>query len=95
MVTGQADGLWPCERLTGYALQRMRDCRFAHRVEHLSYPGAGHGIGWPNVVATVTRFKHPVSGEEIDLGGTPAATARASRDSWLRMITFLGESLKA
>lgn len=93
MVTGQADGLWPCERLTSYALERMRARNFGHRVQHLSYPDAGHGIGWPNVPTTVTRFKHPVSGDEINLGGTAAATAHASRDSWPRVLAFLRESL--
>jgi dienelactone hydrolase len=95
IVTGQADGLWPCERLATYALERLRDRRFAHRVQHLSYPGAGHGIGWPHVVTTATRFKHPVSGEDIDLGGSAAATARASRDSWPRVLAFLREGLQS
>ena len=93
MVTGQADEIWPCERLTTYALQRMRACKFVHRVEHLSYPGAGHGICWPNVITAVTRFKHPVSGAEINLGGSAAANAHASRDSWPRMLAFLRDSL--
>lgn len=93
IVTGKADGLWPCERLSAIAIDRLRASKFAHRVEHHSYPGAGHGIGWPNVITTVTRFKHPVSGDEMDLGGLPAATAQASSDSWPRMLAFLRESL--
>lgn len=93
MVTGQADGLWPCERLTRHAIERARARGFSHPVQHLSYPDAGHGIGWPNVTTTVTRFKHPLSGDEIDLGGTAAATAHASRNSWPRVLAFLRQSL--
>jgi dienelactone hydrolase len=95
IVTGQADGLWPCERLTSYALARMRARNFSHEVQHLCYAGAGHGIGWPNVATTVTRFKHPVSGDEIDLGGSASATAHASRDSWPRVLAFLRQSLNS
>ena len=94
LVTGGSDGLWPSEALTDYALRRLRERKFPHRIEHLSYPDAGHAIGWPNVTCTMIRFKHPVSGDEIDLGGTPAANAHASHDAWPRMLAFLRESLR-
>lgn len=94
MVSGGADGLWPAKALAQVAERRLREHRFPHRFEHLVYPEAGHAIGFPNVTTTMTRFKHPVSGEPIDLGGTPAATAQASRDAWQRMLAFLAESLQ-
>lgn len=93
MISGDADGLWPATALTRVAERRLQDHRFAHRFEHLVYPGAGHAIGLPNVITSTTRFKHAVSGEDIDLGGTPGATARASRDAWPRVLAFLAEGL--
>jgi dienelactone hydrolase len=93
LITGQDDMLWPSTELTEFAVRRFRAKNFPHRVEHLSYPGTGHHIGWPNAVATMTRFAHPVSGEACDLGGSPEATAHARRDSWPRMLSFLRNSL--
>jgi dienelactone hydrolase len=93
VVTGGSDGLWPSEALAAFALRRLEQHRFPYRVEHLSYPDAGHAIGWPNVTSTMIRFKHPVSGDEIDMGGTAAANAHASRDAWPRMVAFLHSSL--
>ena len=93
MISGGADGLWPATALTEVAERRLREHCFPHRFEHIVYPEAGHAIGLPNVTTTMSRFKHPVSGEQVDLGGTPAADARASRDAWPRMLSFLAESL--
>ncbi|NUZ06044.1 acyl-CoA thioester hydrolase/BAAT C-terminal domain-containing protein [Piscinibacter koreensis] len=92
-ITGRDDRLWPCEQLTGFALRRLQERGFAHRVEHLSYGGAGHAIGWPHVIAPATRTTHPVTRAVMDLGGTPAANARAAADSWPRMLDFLQRSL--
>jgi dienelactone hydrolase len=93
MISGGADGLWPATALTRVAERRLQEHRFPHRFEHLVYPEAGHAIGLPNVITTMTRFKHPLTGEQIDLGGSPAATAQASRDAWSRVLAFLAESL--
>lgn len=93
LISGVDDGLWPSTELADLAVQRARREKFAHRMEHLAYSEAGHGIGWPGGPTTVTRFVHPVSGEELDSGGTPAGNARARRDSWKRALDFLAEAL--
>jgi len=93
VISGGADGLWPATALTRVAERRLREYHFPHRFDHLVYPEAGHAIGFPNVVTTTSRFKHAVSGEQIDLGGSPGATAEASRDAWPRVLAFLAESL--
>lgn len=92
-IVGEADALWPAAKLTGVALRRLRDMGFPHRVELLSYPDAGHFLGWPHVATTMTRFRHPVSGQELDRGGSPEGTARARQDAWPRMLAFLHDSL--
>lgn len=93
MISGGADGMWPSQALTQVAEERLREHCFLHCFEHWVYPEAGHSIGIPNLVTTMGRFKHPVSGEQVDLGGTPATNAQASQDSWPRMIAFLNASL--
>jgi dienelactone hydrolase len=94
LISGLADQVWPSAELAEVAVRRLRDKNFAHDVEHLSYAGAGHNIGWPHVMVTMTEFKHPVSGEDLDMGGSPEKTAQASVDSWRRMLSFLEKHLQ-
>lgn len=93
MISGVDDMLWPSAELTEFAVQRFERHGFRHRVEHLSYAGAGHRIAWPNGPTTMLKFRHPVSGEDVEMGGTPEGTARAQQDSWPRMLTFLRSAL--
>lgn len=95
MISGMDDGVWPSTELTEFAVQRLKQKGFPHRFEHLSYPGAGHSIAWPNAPTTMLKSKHSVSGEEVDRGGTPEGTAWARRDSWPRVLEFLRNALVA
>ncbi len=63
LISGEDDGLWPSTELAEFAVRRAKGVRFAHRIEHLHYPGAGHSLGWPNMPTTMTKYKHPTSGE--------------------------------
>jgi dienelactone hydrolase len=93
MITGIDDKLWPSTELTEFAVQRFKQQGFRRRVEHLAYASAGHSIAWPNAPTTMLKSKHPVSGEAMDMGGTPEGTARARRESWPRMLAFLRSAL--
>jgi dienelactone hydrolase len=93
LISGRADGVWPSAELADLAVKRMRSAGFPHQLEHLSYEDAGHDIAWPNAPTTMNRFQHPISGEELDAGGTAEGTAYASRDSWSRMLEFLRSAL--
>lgn len=93
MITGIDDKLWPSTELTEFAVERFKQQGFRHRVEHLAYAGAGHSIAWPHGPTTMLKSKHPVSGEEMDMGGTSAGTARARQDSWPKMLAFLRSAL--
>lgn len=93
MISGVDDALWPSTELTEFAVQRFKQKSFPHDVQHLCYPGAGHSIAWPNGPTTMLKSKHPVSGEDMDMGGTPEGTARASQDSWPLMLAFLRDAL--
>ncbi len=93
MISGKDDKLWPASDLAEFAVQRLKVKCFKNAVHHLAYAGAGHSLGWPNAPTTVTRFKHSVSGEDLDLGGSPKETAHACQDSWLQMLEFLNRSL--
>lgn len=93
MISGVDDKVWPSTELSELALERFKRQGFRHPVKHLAYAGAGHSIAWPNGPTTMLKSKHPVSGEEMDMGGTPEGTARARQDSWPRMLEFLSGAL--
>ncbi|MDM0075207.1 acyl-CoA thioesterase/bile acid-CoA:amino acid N-acyltransferase family protein [Variovorax sp. J2P1-59] len=93
LISGADDQLWPSSELAEFAVRRFTQTGFPHRVEHLKYANAGHSIGWPNGPTTMLKFKHPVSGEDMDMGGTPEGTAHARQDSWSRMLAFLQRAL--
>jgi len=83
MISGEADAMWPSTPFAERGLRRLREQGFGHRAEHLSYADAGHHIGMPNLPTA-----HP-PGLPLALGGTPAATAHASRTSWDAALDFL------
>lgn len=93
LISGRADGIWPSAELADLAVQRLQSFGFSYRFEHLSYEDAGHDIGWPNAPTTVSRFQHPITGEELEPGGTAEGTYFASQDSWPRMREFLWSAL--
>lgn len=95
LVSGRDDALWPSAAFAELIVERLRRHAFAHPCAHLSYEGAGHAIG-PRYVPTASpRGIHPVRGVVTNLGGTPAADARARDDSWPRVLAFLDEHVGA
>jgi dienelactone hydrolase len=93
LISGKDDKLWPSSDLAEIVVKRLRSIGLGNAVQHLAYVGAGHSFGWPHVPTTVTRYKHSVSGEDLDQGGSPRETAHARQDSWLRMLAFLEQGL--
>jgi len=93
LISGKDDRLWPSSDLAEIAVLRFKSKGLGNAVQHLAYVRAGHSFCWPNAPTTVTRYKHSVSGEDLDQGGSPKETAYARQDSWLRMLAFLGQCL--
>lgn len=95
MISGTADALWPATELAEIAARRLRQKGFAHPFEHLRYDNAGHNIAWPHAPTTMSRSVHPVSGELMEMGGTPRGNADARSHSWPKMLAFLNKALRA
>ena len=89
MITGEDDAMWPSSPYAELGMRRLRQHDFPHRYEHLCYAGAGHNVGVPNLPTTLMPSRY------LAMGGRPADTARASRESWAVMLAFLDESLRA
>jgi dienelactone hydrolase len=90
LVSGRDDQMWPSTELAEIAVRRLTREGDASRCVHRAYDGAGHAIRLPNMPTTPTCMLHPVTGQVYELGGTPAANARAGREAWAEVLGFLG-----
>ena len=96
MISGQDDGVWESSRMADEVVARLKSEHFTYPVEHLKYHHAGHGAGSPGIIpAWHGRMEHPLSGREVDLGGTVEGNAQASLDAAPKVLEFLRRSLKS
>lgn len=84
LVSGRADRLWHSTPMGERVLRRLEARGHAHAHDHLAYEGAGHVIPIPYVptYGTSESVAYP-------LGGSPAATAAASRNHWPALLDHL------
>jgi dienelactone hydrolase len=92
LVSGKGDRVWPSSELSRIALGRLEKNNHPYPCEHLDYDGAGHVVFMPYQPATV-GYTRVFSGMALDFGGSPGANARASSDSWAKMLSFLADAL--
>ena len=75
-------------------VERLKERGFAHTVEHLHYPAAGHLLRYPHLPTTARRSRHEhLRGARFSFGGTAQADAEAQKDAWRRAIRFLRAKL--
>jgi dienelactone hydrolase len=95
LISGQDDGVWEWSPMAEAVVQRLRMSHFAHRVEHLDYPHAGHLAGRAEIVpAWHGTLPQPVSGRMTIFGGTPKGNAESSIDAIGKVLQFLAQSLQ-
>ena len=95
LISGRADRVWPSTEMSDAMMSRLDSSHFPYPHQHLAYDDAGHGIGRPYFsTMDINHVTHPLTGRTLSLGGTPAGTARARKDSWQRMLAFLDENLR-
>ncbi len=95
LISGSDDQLWPSERFSEIAEQRLAEAQFRFPVRHVRNPDAGHTIGFPYAPTTVLRRPHAVSGIFMVYGGTAPGNARACEHSWREVLVFLAEASRA
>ena len=96
LTSGEADRVWESPAMADSIVARLKRNRFAYEVVHLNYAHAGHTAGLPEIVpAWKGEFRHPVSGQMMELGGTPEGNAMASLDAIPKVLDFLRRSLAA
>lgn len=95
MISGEDDHLWRSSAMADAVVARLKKSHFAYRFENLKYPHAGHSAGRPEIApAWHGRVRHPVSGREIDLGGSAKGDAESSLDAIPKVLQFLQQSLQ-
>ncbi len=96
LLAGADDQLWASCTLAAVAFDRLKSTghQATHADDFQCYPEAGHSLGTPGIPTTgsdkyyMTDYKMWMA-----LGGTPAGTARAARESDTRIRRFLEKSL--
>jgi dienelactone hydrolase len=95
LVTGKDDRLAPRFELAEIARRRLEAHSHPWPFQHLGYDDAGHAIAPPYQPTTAASFVHPVSKEELSLGGTVEGRARANEDFWPKVLAFLNAAVSA
>jgi len=96
LISGTDDGVWASAAMAGSIVARLKQAGFRYVFESLTYEHAGHAISRPYLPTTnLNGRRHPVSGRIMQLGGTPAGTAKAREDSWQHVLAFVDRHLRA
>jgi dienelactone hydrolase len=94
MISGESDHVWPSAEMADEVVSRLRRNHFPFSCENLKYRGAGHDAGQPGFVpAWHGTVRNPTSGQEMDLGGSPAAEAASVLEAMPKVLAFLRQSL--
>ena len=94
LISSEDDQIWPSALLSEVAITRLKENHHSYPFEHLAYVDAGHHIGKPYWPTSGNVGIHRVSGAKYSSGGTPAGTAFASSDSWVKLLEFLETNLR-
>lgn len=93
LISGGDDRVWPATQMAEMIVARLRSCAFAHSVEHLNYPRAGHALRYPSLPTTVRMSRSRGMKFPILFGGTAIADAEAQADAWRRSMAFFSKNL--
>ncbi|SES64515.1 Acyl-CoA thioester hydrolase/BAAT N-terminal region [Oceanobacillus limi] len=94
LITGDDDQLWPSSLYVKMIEDKLKHSKTTHQNRYLYYDNAGHFLSFPysfvNLPAQV--YMNVGGGMTMTFGGSKAANAKASRDSWLKILDFLAEN---
>jgi dienelactone hydrolase len=94
-AAGEDDTSWPSSFLSRIAFNRLKAKGHPYADEIHIYPQTGHVMGNPpGLPSPETYIQFPGTDVYLELGGTPAANARAQRDSTRKIIRFLRKHLQ-
>lgn len=94
LISGGDDQMWPSEIYANQILDRLKKKNSDVQAVHLNYPNAGHCISIPHLPTRGPTYYHPVDKLWFTIGGSREEDAKASRESWSRLMEFFHESLE-
>ena len=94
LTSGGDDQMWPSGIYSFQIEERLREYGSTIYWQHLHYPKAGHGIGYPPLPESSNIYYHPIAKRWFDLGGSVADNRYASQDAWKKILTFFEKALK-
>ncbi len=96
MISGEDDRVWRSAEMADAIAARLKHAHFAYSFENLKYPHAGHTAGRPDIVpAWHGMTRNPVSGQQVDWGGSAKGDAESSLDAIPKALAFLRRDLHA
>lgn len=96
LISGGDDRVWPAAEMSEQIIARLKTNKFAHAVEHLHYPRAGHMLRYPFLPTTPRHSRHKhLRNAKFAYGGTAEADAEADAGAWWHAIRFLRRALSA
>lgn len=81
LISGTDDKMWPSSMMAEQLTERAKKANADKDIVHLKYEGAGHLIGIPYAPTMIQD-------RIITYGGNAEANAKASEDSWPKIIKF-------
>jgi dienelactone hydrolase len=95
MIGAEDDGVWDSSRMVNEAAARLKHAHFSYPVVALRYPDAGHRAGLPEIIPMwCGKVVQPISGQEMNFGGTVPGNAQSSLDAIPKVLDFLRTSLQ-
>ena len=97
LISGKDDLSWPSSLMAEQIVARLKESKFSHPYENLSYADAGHGFFAahdsedPWFAELYPRLM--TSAIDKQLGGTTAGNSTAQKDSWPKTLSFLQKYL--
>lgn len=87
LVSAGQDGLWNSTEMSERIVARLSASHFSHRIEHLDYAAAGHGVvGGPVTMEQAQQL--------TQVGGTAEGNYAARQEVLARIIAFFDRSLR-
>jgi len=93
-ISGGDDHVWHSTTMADGVMARLKRNHFEYEYENLKYPHAGHTAGRPSIQPAWHGHLRNISGNEMDLGGSPRGDIESSLDAMPKVLAVLRKALE-
>jgi dienelactone hydrolase len=95
LISGKDDQLWPSDVYAEVIVERLKKYNYTYPVEHVCYEQAGHFVCFPYGLPSLPPMLELATGPVvIGFGGAASFQAKATVDSWQKILAFLARSFQ-